>query len=322
MGMIMPLSAKENLWRALRHENPEYVPYSAEGVLRLVDHRGRKPPRAGIDEWGVIWAPLPESYAAAASEPAESYAIAHPARSCAELLTRSFPNPSDPSLFAGLLAGIDKDRSLIIGQHPAGPLDRLCSLLDMPTALLALVSEPEAARAVLERIADYHVGIARGYLAAGVEAGFLADDYAGHDGPFLRPALWQKLILPGLRRIIAAYRDAGAAIFFHTCGRAEAFIPDLVDAGVTVFNLQSSACDLLALKARFGRRIAFYGGVANELMMTGMPEEVQAAARAAIAGLGQEGGLILAPDQPLAFPPENEAALVETARRYGRYPSG
>ncbi|OIO95441.1 MAG: hypothetical protein AUK03_05465 [Anaerolineae bacterium CG2_30_64_16] len=318
----MPLSAKENLWCAIRPVKPAYVPYSAEGVLRLVDHRGRKPPRAGTDEWGVTWAPLPESYVAGAGEPAESYATGHPAKSCAELLTRTFPDPSDPSLFAGLLIGINTDRALVIGQHPAGPLDRLCALLDMPTAMLALMSEPEAAFAVLERIADYHVGIARGYLAAGVEAGFLADDYAGRDGPFLRPKLWQKLILPGLRRIIAVYRDAGAPLFFHTCGRAEAFIPDLVDAGVTVFNLQSSACDLPALKARFGRRIAFYGGVANELMMTGTPEEVRAAARAAIETLSQEGGLILAPDQPLAFPPENEAALVETAQRYGRYPLG
>jgi len=56
--------------------------------------------------------------------------------------------------------------------------------------------------------------------------------------------------------------------------------------------------------------------------MTGTPEEVRAAARAAIETLSQEGGLILAPDQPLAFPPENEAALVETAQRYGRYPLG
>jgi len=30
---------------------------------------------------------------------------------------------------------------------------------------------------------------------------------------------------------------------------------------VTVFNLQSEACDLGALRARYGRRIAFIGGI-------------------------------------------------------------
>ena len=36
--------------------------------------------------------------------------------------------------------------------------------------------------------------------------------------------------------------------------------------------------------------------------------------------LGSEGDLILAPDQPLAFPSENLAALDATARQEGEYP--
>jgi len=313
------LSAKENLLRAIYYEGPEYVPYAAEGVCRLVDHRGRKPPREGVDEWGVTWSPLPEGYVVGENEPSESYPSAHPASSCAELLEMEFPDPTDPALFEGLLDGIDPSKVLVIGQHSAGILERFSTLLGVSTAMLALLAEPEASAKVLQRIADYHVGIARGYLAAGAEAGFIADDYAGQDGPFLRPSLWQRMILPELKRVMAVYRDAGAPVFFHTCGRAEAFIPDLLAAGVTVFNLQSSACDLPALKARFGHRIAFYGGVPSGLMLEGTPEGVQQAVRIAIATLGQDGGLILAPDQPLAFPPENETALYEAARRYGRY---
>ena len=192
----------------------------------------------------------------------------------------------------------------------------------MQKALVALVAEPEAAAAVLERIADYHVAIARGYLAAGSEAAWLADDYAGSDGPYLRPALWRRLILPQMARVIAVYREAGVPVFFHTCGRAEAFVGDLLDAGVTVFNLQSEACDLSALRERYGRRIAFIGGIPSGLMLTGGPEDVRQAARAAIERLGRDGGLILAPDQPLAFPPENEAALAAAAREFGAYASG
>jgi len=190
----------------------------------------------------------------------------------------------------------------------------------MQTALLALVAEPEAAAVLFERIADQHIAIARGYLAAGVEAAWLADDYAGSDGPYLRPALWRRLILPQMARVIAVYRDAGVPVFFHTCGRAETFVGDLLDAGVTVFNLQSEACDLAALRTRYGRRIAFIGGVPSGLMLSGTPDDVRQAVRAVIETLGVDGGLILAPDQPLAFPPANEAALVEAAQEYGVYP--
>ena len=160
------------------------------------------------------------------------------------------------------------------------------------------------------------------YLAAGSEAAWLADDYAGSDGPYLRPALWRRLILPQMARVIAVYREAGVPVFFHTCGRAEAFVGDLLDAGVTVFNLQSEACDLTALREHYGRRIAFIGGIPSGLMLAGGPEDVRHAARMAIERLGRDGGLILAPDQPLAFPPENEAALAAAAREFGRYPAG
>ena len=315
-------SPKANLLKAIHRQGPSHVPFAGEGAYRLVDHIGRKPPREGRDEWGVGWAPLPASYALGPAEPAESYAVEHPARSVAEVLALPLPHGCDAACFAGLFERQDAAQTLLIGQHGSGLLDRLILLLGMQKALVTLVAEPEAAAAVLERIADYHVAVARGYLAAGSEAAWLADDYAGSDGPYLRPALWRRLILPQLARVIAVYREAGVPVFFHTCGRAEAFVDELLDAGVTVFNLQSEACDLVGLRERHGRRIAFIGAISSGLMLTGTPEDVRQAARTAIERLGRDGGLILAPDQPLAFPAENEAALAAAAREYGRYPPG
>ena len=311
-------SPKTNLLKAIYHQGPSHVPFAGEGAYRLVDYVGRKPPREGCDEWGVTWAPLPPSYELGPGEPAESYPVMHPARSVAEALSLPPPRNCDTPCFDGLFDSDDSAQTLLIGQHSLGLLDRFIVLLGMQKALVALVSEPEAA-AVFERIADQHIAIARGYLAAGSQAVWLADDYAGSDGPYLRPALWRRLILPQMARVIAVYREAGVPVFFHTCGRAEAFVGDLLDAGVTVFNLQSEACDLGMLRARYGRRIAFIGGIPSGLMLSGEPGDVRQAARAAIETLGREGGLILAPDQPLAFPAENEAALVDAAREYGVY---
>ena len=315
-------SPKANLLNAIYHRGPSHVPFAGEGAYRLVDHAGRKPPRAGRDEWGVVWVPLPASYELGPAEPAASYAVEHPAHSVAEALALPLPRGCEPACFAGLFDGQDAAQTLLIGQHGSGLLDRFILLLGMQKALVALVAQPEAAAAVLERIADYHVAVARGYIAAGSEAAWLADDYAGSDGPYLRPALWRRLILPQMARVIAVYQEAGVPVFFHTCGRAEAFVGDLLDAGVTVFNLQSEASDLTVLREHYGRRIAFIGGIPSGLMLTGGPEDIRQAARAAIATLGQGGGLILAPDQPLAFPPENETALAAAAREFGAIPGG
>jgi uroporphyrinogen decarboxylase len=184
----------------------------------------------------------------------------------------------------------------------------------------ALLQEPEASRAVLGRIAGYHVAIAQGYIAHGAEAGWLADDYAGQAGPVLSPALWREMVLPGLGAIIGVYRAAGLPVFFHTCGRAEPFLTDLIAAGVTVFNLESAACDLMELRRRHGRQLAIAGGIRPDMMLNGTAAEVAGAAKQAMVALGKDGGLILAPDQSLAYPDANVDVLNCTVQRYGIYP--
>ncbi len=320
MVRLEGLSPKENLLRAIYFRDPEHVPYPRENAYGFLDHLGRKPPRAGLDEWGVRWAPLPAGYRLGAGEPAESFPVAHPARTAAELQKRPFPDAADPRLFACLPDGLDPQKTLAIGRHPAGPFERFLSLLGTEAAFAALLQEPDASRAALERIAGYHVAIALGYLGSGAEAGWLADDYAGQAGPMLSPALWRALVLPGLRAIIRVYRDAGYPVFFHTCGRAEPFVADLIEAGVTAFNLESAACNVTALRERFGSSLAIVGGIPPQVMLEGRASDVECAVREAMRGLAANGGLILAPDQSLAYPDENEDVLNCTVQRYGIYP--
>lgn len=231
----------------------------AVGTYRIVDYRGRRPPETGVDEWGVTWAPLPAGGDVGAGnwpvspsalhiggEIAGSYPAGYPAASARELLDRPFPDGRDPAPFAGqpwateasLPSRTRGPRVLVAGRHPLGPLDRFCALLGPERGLLALLEEPDAARAALDRIADYHVAIAHNYLAAGCTAGWLADEYAGAAGPLVRPSLWRRLILPGLRRLIAVYRAASVPVCFHMCGRAQPFVADLIAAGAGAFDLE------------------------------------------------------------------------------------
>jgi hypothetical protein len=96
----MSLTPKANLLRAIAHAGPDHVPWAGEGALRLVDHAGRKPPRSGMDAWGVTWAPLPASYQVGMNEPAESYPVAPAVNSAVRLLEWPFPAVV-PAMFAG-----------------------------------------------------------------------------------------------------------------------------------------------------------------------------------------------------------------------------
>jgi uroporphyrinogen decarboxylase len=315
------VNPKENLIRAIRHDRPHHVPHFGEGAMVLVDHVRRRPPPGGQDEWGVGWMALPEARVPGAGEYLQGVPTQPVVDRVETLADLPFPDPVVPGRFAGLLDGTNPSQQLVVGQHSLGIFDRFWALLGVERALVALLTHPQATRTVLRRLADWHIGIARGYIAAGVEAAWLADDYGWQQGLMMSPHTWRDLIRPQLARLTQVYHRAGCIVFFHTCGKVEPIIGDLIAAGVDVFNVQPSANDLAALKKRYGRRIAFHGGVDTQHVMTGgTPEQVRQAALWAMHHLGREGGLVLGPDQRMAMPEENVQALVETARQYGRYP--
>src|SRR5271157_1171618 len=124
----MSSGAKDNLLRAIWHNQPDYVPWWSEGVCRLRDYDGRRPPKMGSDEWGVTWAPFDRTLFHC-DDLCGSYVVSHPAASAAELLAMPPPDCPAPARFAHLMDGLDSTRSLRIGRHPLGPLDRLGALL-------------------------------------------------------------------------------------------------------------------------------------------------------------------------------------------------
>ena len=123
----------------------------------------------------------------------------------------------------------------------------------MQKALVALVAEPEAAAAVsnASRIIMSR-SPARIWLRAVKPPGWPTTTRGATAPICARTVAAVDPAADGAG--IAVYWEAGVPVFFHTCGRAEAFVGDLLDAGVTVFNLQSEACDLTALREHYGRR--------------------------------------------------------------------
>jgi hypothetical protein len=299
---------KHEVLEALRGGRPGRVPYWGDGSFVLGDYPGRRPPRSGVDAWGVTWAPLPSDYVVGSGEPAESFPIGHPAENAEQVSTMTVPG------FAPLAKFPEGDWA-VIAQHPAGPLDRFLTLLGVQGGYLALGREPGACSQALKAIAQHHIQAAREFLAAGACAGFVADDYAGQAGPVISPRQWRAVVLPAVAAVLEVYRNAGAPVIFHTCGRAEPFVGELIDAGATAFNVQSEVIDVLALKRQYGQRIAFYGGVATDIMLRGSADEIRAAVCRARNTLGREGGLVLAPDQPLAYSQASIAAFAAEAAK-------
>jgi uroporphyrinogen decarboxylase len=319
------LSPRENLLAAIQHQAPDSVPVrrldgSISGMARLI-YKDSRALLHGADRWGVEWA---GGAAAAAESDAEiqGYPVKHPLADLATLDSYPLPDPNEASLMDGLLEGIDPDEVLLVGEICFPLQDRAHLLMGLDNFCIAVVDQPERVAVLLRRIADYHIGIVRRYLALGVNIIRGLDDYGGQRALLLGPRLWRKLIKPELARIIAAAKEGGALFWLHSCGHVMEIIPDLIEIGVDILDpVQVRANDQAALKRLHGDRNCLMGGIDTQRLLTqGTPAEIDAAVRECMRTLAPGAGYILAPDTLISVPAENYRAYLAAGERYGRYP--
>jgi uroporphyrinogen decarboxylase len=115
--------------------------------------------------------------------------------------------------------------------------------------------------------------------------------------------------------MIERIHTLGGKVLYHSCGEITPFIPELIALGIDILDpIQPVSVHMApaALKARFGDRLCFHGGMdMQQLLPFGQSEEVRAEARRYSRELGQGGGYILGPAhlfQP-DVPPENIEAV-------------
>ena len=114
------------------------------------------------------------------------------------------------------------------------------------------------------------------------------------------PSLYQRFILPGLRRDVAQTHAAGAKLGYLMSCSSLPLVDMMIDAGVDVLlgvdPAQDRTMDLAALKAKAAGRMCLWGGVCGYLTVEcGTPEDIRDQVRQAISTLAPGGGFILAP---------------------------
>jgi uroporphyrinogen decarboxylase len=240
----------------------------------------------------------------------------------ANLESYPFPKPDEPGIMDGLLEGIDPDRVLLVGEICFPLQDRAHLLTGLDNFCMGALDHPERVASLLQRIADYQIGIVRRYQAMGADIIRGLDDYGGQRSVLLGPDLWRRLIKPELARIVRAAKDGGALFWLHSCGRVMEILGDLVEIGVEILDpIQVRANDQAEAKRLYGDKICIVGGIDTQHLFTdGTPEEVTAAVRERITMLAPGGGFILAPDTLVPVPPANYLAYLDAGARYGRYP--
>jgi len=176
----------------------------------------------------------------------------------------------------------------------------------------------ERARAAIEQckpLVELGVEVIRGGM----------DDMAGKEGPYLNPRLYDEIVFPYLKALVDAVHGMGGKLFVHSDGDLKPILEGLVNTGIDALHSidPSAGMDIGAVKQAYGHRLCLCGNVDCAWTLVRLrPEDVARETRECIRKASPGGGHILCSSNVIhtAIPLENTLAMVETARKYGRYP--
>jgi len=227
------------------------------------------------------------------------------------------------------------DKAFIIGRADQGPFSLAAMLLGMEEFLLRLAQadggrsgrrggggDAELAKK-LHRLLEFSLAVTTRYAYAQIQAGAhmtsIGESLSGPD--VCSPKSYKTFEWSYAKRMVENLKADNIQLAYHICGDATAIVPDMVETGATILELDYKV-DMLAVKAATRGRATVLGPVdPSGVLALGAPSDVENAAREAIEILGEGGGLILGPGcaLPPKTPAENVHRLIETARKYGVY---
>jgi uroporphyrinogen decarboxylase len=200
-----------------------------------------------------------------------------------------------------------------------------CNMTGIGRFLEIMLELPDVAEAIMSHIVDLYVASTRRDLEAGdgrIDIFFMGDDYGGKNGLLMSPSLWRKLIKPQLARLYSLASEYDVIMMQHCCGGIRPVIGDMIKLGLQVLDpVQIAAAEMEpeGLKAEFGDRLTFHGGVNTEATLPfGTADEVYEETTYLMNTLGRGGGYIVCGSQHLQndIPVENVIAMYRAAGSY------
>lgn len=244
----------------------------------------------------------------------------------AEILAFPWPRASDFD-FSPLQAEADANRDRVrVGGLWTGILGDSYRMLGFQSFLTAMAADPVLVHTLVDRMAEMYLELNDAYFAAlkgRFEVWFFGNDFGSQESLLFSRDMWAEFFLENIRRLTALAHDRGLKVMMHSCGAIAELIPLLIEAGVDILDpIQVTAKGMMPaeLKARFGGRLVFHGGIdTQQALPFGTREQVAAHVRETIATLGRDGGYLFAPSQILGpdIPVQNIVTMYRTLSEAG-----
>ncbi len=145
------------------------------------------------------------------------------------------------------------------------------------------------------RVEAFWLAVARRWIEAGVDVISFGDDLGLQHALPISPAAWRRVIKPAYQRVFQYCRSRGVHVQLHSDGYVLDIIPDLIECGVSVLNVQDLVNGLDNLRRLAWGKVYLDLDVDRQnITVFGKPAAVEAHLHDCIRTLGSpQGGLSL-----------------------------
>ena len=239
----------------------------------------------------------------------------------------TFPDAEAPHRYATLEKALERfgEARAIVWNLRDGFSD-MRDLLGYENALIGMLTEPAAFDALLDRVVDWNLALARvAKERYGTQIVATTDDIAASNGLIFSPEAYFEHVAPRFERVIGGYKELGYLCIKHCDGNILQVRDHWIEAGVDCLDPVDPAAgmELAAFKAEVGDKVCLKGNVnCMGALCCGTAEEVEEEVRACLRAGGPGGGYILSSSNTIhsGVKPENYTAMLTALRACGVYP--
>ncbi|MCL5071542.1 MAG: hypothetical protein M1308_11700 [Actinobacteria bacterium] len=176
---------------------------------------------------------------------------------------------------------------------------------------------------MLELSTEHYVRLTEAIVNEGVDFIFPADDFAFKTGLFMPPKIMKEIWVPRMARIMEPAVNKNIPVFFHSDGKVDDLVEDLIDMGVNCLNpMDPSGVDYRDYKKRYGNRLCLSGNVDIEFpLANGTPDDVDKDVKEHMKVLKPGYGYVATCSHSIVnyIPHENFIAYINAIHEYGVY---
>lgn len=347
------MKQRENTLRAIRFEQPEYIPmtfhinaacwhhydqdvlqdlmeehqflfpqFTRQKMLRpalLLTQRRDAP---YTDPWGCVWETMDDGITGSV----HVHALADWA--AFEQYQTPDPNKTDGTYsinWDDIRKSVSKDKAngnLVAGGLPHGhTFLRLQDIRGYENLIFDLLDEEPRLFKLIEMVEKFNYAYVTNWLELEPDIMSYPEDLGMQVGPMVSPELFRKHIKPVYRKLMKPASDQGCIVHMHSDGDIRSLADDLIDGGVEVINLQDLVNGIDWIKEKFGGHICVHLDIDRQnITARGSPAQIDRLIREEVEKLGSwQGGLMMTYGLYPGVPVENIKALMDAMEKYAGY---